>query len=603
MIIRIAAALLVLAGCAHAYAYRAFQPDDAFIFLVYVKNLLAGHDLTFNGEVVEGYSSVLWTFLLAAVGALRFDLLLTAKVLGTALYVACGVALVVMARRIGAREGRSAIAPLGLLAMFFAMPLLAMWAPGGLETVLHAFMLTLACYLYFDASMVTRSVRGHAIAGVAFGLLAWTRPEGFAFLGAIPAFEIGKVLMRQRIDLRNIAVTLAGAIVMIALLLVWRWSAYQELMPVTVAAKTGDLSAQWSRGSDYVARFFSDYAAYAVAYALATVALLWRGGRAGWWAWMALIVVTGETLFSAVVGGDWMLGYRFLVPVVPIALLVIFLAVQPSRIATAAATIALVGAGLYSTVPLNRAALAQAESDMGDVRMGMYIRDLRLPPDTHIAVIDAGAIPYYTGLPTIDMVGLNNAHIAKLPGGFMGKWDNEYVLSHKPEVVQFHTYIKDGAVFPSEVFLGTMRLFYSPEFQRAYEHDAKSPVAHLFRRRATPAERTWMDTFFDAALDARPDPSSSRLSVDLRKTGEGIWLAPTDLARTQGGMVYVRSRLLDADGLPRFEQFTPIAKDMRRGDAGTLDIALPKSEHRQAQVCLVLVGIADFPGCKTVAVQ
>ena len=38
--------------------------DDAYIFLVYAKNLLSGNGLTFNGTLVEGFSSPLWMALL-----------------------------------------------------------------------------------------------------------------------------------------------------------------------------------------------------------------------------------------------------------------------------------------------------------------------------------------------------------------------------------------------------------------------------------------------------------------------------------------------------------------------------------------------------------
>ena len=43
--------------------------DDANIFFVYAKNLAEGHGFVYNagGERVEGYSSMLWTLILAGV--------------------------------------------------------------------------------------------------------------------------------------------------------------------------------------------------------------------------------------------------------------------------------------------------------------------------------------------------------------------------------------------------------------------------------------------------------------------------------------------------------------------------------------------------------
>ncbi len=42
--------------------------DDTYIYLVYAKNLLSGNGLTYNGTVIEGYSSPLWLALISLLG-------------------------------------------------------------------------------------------------------------------------------------------------------------------------------------------------------------------------------------------------------------------------------------------------------------------------------------------------------------------------------------------------------------------------------------------------------------------------------------------------------------------------------------------------------
>src|SRR5690606_6484257 len=302
--------------------------------------------------------------------------------------------------------------------------------------------------------------------------------------------------------------------------------------------------------------------------------LLRRGGQTAWWAWLSLIFVAGYSLFCILVGGDWMLAYRFIMPMLPIVLLVIYLAILPNRKACIIVTSVLVASGIHSSLALNKTATVQAGNDFGDILMGHYIHALNLPEGSKIAVIDAGAIPYFSGLSTIDMVGLNNAHISKLPGGFMEKWDNDYVLAQKPAVIQFHTVIRDGAVYPSEVFQGTMRLFYSAEFQRWYEHDAKSPVPHLFKRRDTPIAHSFMDSFHDAELKSRYDASTQKLAINLRKTGTGVWPAQTE-NRMQGGALYVRVRSIADNGAVQFERYLPLLKPMKKSDATLFDVDLP----------------------------
>lgn len=590
--------LVFLAGLAHAWLYRMFQPDDTFIVLVYAKNLLAGNGLTFNGERVEGFSSALWALLVAAAGSAGFDLLATAKVLATGLYLATGFVLL----RIGSTlrpAGRWA--PVALLAMFFALPPLALWAAGALDTLPFAFLLTLACWLYFRASCITGSPRDHVFAGIAFGLLAWTRPEGFAYVGAVPAFELARFAFGRARNGRNALRTIAACVAVTALLLLARHAVYGQWLPSTVSAKTGDLHSQLVRGEWYLRGFAAAYGWLAAVYAIAAIALLVRGGTLAWWALLSLIVVTGETCFALLVGGDWMLGWRFLVPILPLAVSVIYLPASARPVLLVAVALVVTGGGIWQSSKLLPAARTQAQSDLGDIRMGQYIRDLHLPPDARIAVLDAGAIPYYSGLRAIDMAGLNDAHIAHLPGGFMAKWDNEYVLAREPAVIQFHTIRERGFVIPSEAFTGTSKLYYSQEFQRWYEFDPASPVAHLFRRRGAPVQRTFLDTFAEAQWQARWDAAAGKWIARITKTGASVWPAPPD-ASIRMGKAYVRLQWLGGSGEVRFEKYAPLPKSLVQGESAPMEVEMPKVEARQLKACLVLFAVLDPLGCDTLDV-
>ena len=68
-------ALAAIAALALLYAWWVFAPsDDAYIFLVYANNFIHGHGLTFNGTLVEGFSSPLWVALLSLLGLSRLPL-------------------------------------------------------------------------------------------------------------------------------------------------------------------------------------------------------------------------------------------------------------------------------------------------------------------------------------------------------------------------------------------------------------------------------------------------------------------------------------------------------------------------------------------------
>ncbi len=94
------------------------------------------------------------------------------------------------------------------------------------------------------------------------------------------------------------------------------------------------------------------------------------------------------------------------------------------------------------------------------------------PPDTVIAVNAAGSVPYFSGFEAIDMLGLNDTHIAhrKMPDMGRGKaghekGDGAYVLAAKPDVIQLGSSL--GRKTP--LFVSGREMYRSQEFQESYE--------------------------------------------------------------------------------------------------------------------------------------
>jgi hypothetical protein len=72
--------------------------------------------------------------------------------------------------------------------------------------------------------------------------------------------------------------------------------------------------------------------------------------------------------------------------------------------------------------------------------IGLWLRE-NFPPDTTMAQVATGIIPYYSRLPVIDMLGVNDEHIAHLdvplgigPAGHE-KTDGAYVISRQPDII------------------------------------------------------------------------------------------------------------------------------------------------------------------------
>lgn len=65
--IAVIVSIAVIFAVAVLYARWTHAPiDDGYIYLVYVKNLLNGNGLTYNGEKVQGFASTLWMGMLVA---------------------------------------------------------------------------------------------------------------------------------------------------------------------------------------------------------------------------------------------------------------------------------------------------------------------------------------------------------------------------------------------------------------------------------------------------------------------------------------------------------------------------------------------------------
>lgn len=586
-------------GFFHSYWYKFFQPDDAFIYLVYVKSFLNGLGLTYNGELVEGYSSIVWTLLITGLAWLGIDPLVVSKWVGWIFYLIIG-GLIIWIHQVTLVEKKPTY--LISLILFFSIPPLAMWAAGAMETIVFASLIFVAVLSYYYGRIARPSLKVMMLSGIFFGLLSATRPEGFALVGTVLAFEFILAIHKRKLELIFPITTIIIYTVLTAITFIGRWFVYGEWFPTTVNAKTGNLAWQLQLGKNYIIGFIAQYPLLVISYILSIAYLLIikrSNCKQYFLAWISLIVVSGYLLFNLLVGGDWMLGWRFLVPILPFAALTIGIAVSNfwGRGAIIIIIILLVSLA-PKTVELHKAAFKQAESDKGDIIMGQYIRSLNLPKTTKIAVIDAGAIPYYSGLPTIDMIGLNDRHISKLPGGFLQKYDNNYVLSQKPTIIQFHTkYVTDkGDIAPTESFRGSLVLFYTPEFQKWYEHDKNSPVPHLFKRREQPLKHTFLDTYYNLDMSWKQDQTNS-INITLKKTGDGIWIAQQS-DHLEAGVVYLHVIAHKTNGKIIYEAYHSIPKNMMKNDQVTMKLNLPDIKGNYIYtICPVLLGIRDFPTC------
>jgi arabinofuranosyltransferase len=437
---------VVLFGLVHQLMYRTIA-EDAFITFRYSLNLALGNGPVFNvGEQVEGYSNFLWMIILGGLHALSdLPIPITARVLGVLATLATIIVSYWLSLRINEGSRYSAL----LAALFLASSgSFVAHGPGGLETTFFTLllMLTLLC-----------AVRGwYLLAGLVAALATMTRPEGVLLvpLLALWVWLLQPGTLRQRV---GHSVAMAGPFVfLIGPWTIWRVWYYGHLIPNAVAAKSGiPLSKQVTLGLNNAAEFLLANPFVLIVLILLVLRLFGRRHiqirPVGWFLMSTFLLYLAIAIY---VGGDWMPGWRYLAPTVPLAcVLLLYLwhtnagqvrvnLIPRTRplLHVLVAAVMIGGSFLHpSLIPRVRLLTHQVE---GLAEIGRWFHET-LPPGTEIVVYANGALSYYAGvsLQMIDWVGLTDEHIAregqsdptKYP--WNNSYDNEYLIKREPAIV------------------------------------------------------------------------------------------------------------------------------------------------------------------------
>jgi arabinofuranosyltransferase len=428
-----------------------FTVDDAYITLRYAREWAAGFGPVYQpGSVpAEGYTTFLWMALLVIPHLLRLDAVLVAKLLGviaTLALVALTAAWTARLARTHAPDAGQGVAPWtagAIAALALAcLPATAVHAVSGMETALFAFLLLGLVALCGDVA--ARNTRRLKWLGPCALLLGLTRPEGN--LAALLALGVTLHLM-PRTSRPRLLRWLVGAYILPGIVyFVWRWNYYGATLPLPFYLK---LAGQHGLpGLARVAGFAGTLALHLGA--LVTLALI-RPPRQ---LWPALAAATGLMLFFLFPAH--IMGYhaRYLFPVAPllcvlaglgVARLDRTLALRVSRLAARARPIAVGLAGLLALSSLSGSASAVLDrrfyaDGLRHAHLALGLKLATLPPGT-LAIADAGLVPYVSGWRTIDLLGLNDRHLALAHGP-----DPAYVLSQQPDVVVIASAERDRIV-------------------------------------------------------------------------------------------------------------------------------------------------------------
>jgi arabinofuranosyltransferase len=440
----------------HGIFYFHYTADDAYITYRYASNFAHGHGLVWNlGQWVEGYTDFIWVLAIAGAMKAGADPVLAGRWLGFGLsVVVAGGVYLLSTRLLDGVAGRAA----GLVAalLLSTCGTWAVWATAGLEAPLFAALALASVLLHIREQRRPRI----PASGAVWALVAMTRPDGLLLVAVSGAFKLGEATARTLrpgrprwraliVEPVSLAIWGVGFVALFVPYFAWRYDRYGWLFPNTYYAKVGASFDQYTRGLDYLAAFSQEYAGWLLLLVPLAIALT-AIRRAP--ALYVLALVAAWMGYVVYVGGDSLARFRFLAPILPLAYplvaasgaaLIAPLTLDRKRwMVEASASLAvasLLAFNLHASaadfaLPKERLAVTQR------VEMGRWLHD-NVPQSTTIAVIPAGAIPYESGLRTIDMLGLSDEHIAhrdlplgEFPAGHE-KYDSQYVLDQRPDII------------------------------------------------------------------------------------------------------------------------------------------------------------------------
>lgn len=416
-------ALHALYGYSIPISGNAFGSDDAFISYRYAANLVAGNGLVFNpGERVEGYSNLLY-ILLVTPGLLfgHEHIYLFSLALNCVLLVGgCWLLQRLINRHMGALPALIGAALMALSP--------ALWANAatGLESVLMLF-LVLAMWSVLDLD--TTPVALLLLVALAAILC---RVDGFI----LPLLAVACLWLSGK---RSMAWQLFGFVVLAMLLYTaWRLFYYQDYIANTYHAKvTGHLLERFFWGKAFL---INNIKLNGIAFFCLLVCLCVATYRSTIRQHLfPLCYLAISLLYFIYIGGD-IYYERFLLAAIPVGIFFALLLAIRLRMTLALVMlpVLILLAGMLVFIKDERFSYQVKRYDMWE-NLGRFLKDA--PAGSMLAVDAAGKIPYYSGLPTLDVLGLNDRHIGrrKMPEQpFVtahSKHDPDYVLSKNPQLI------------------------------------------------------------------------------------------------------------------------------------------------------------------------
>ena len=451
-----------------------FTIDDAFISFRYAKNLFLNQEMVFNIDEapVEGYSNFLWVMWITLSFVFNIEIVFFSKVSGL---IFCHLSVVIL-YKLAFRISKSKDSSYLIILFYVLTPNIALWSVGGLETSLFSCLLLVSVY-FFIQDVSVRKNRIVKLSPFSFLLLSLTRHEGAVLYALTLIFFIYLLIKSKEIKVNRRIILLfcyGGTFLLTyAPYFLWRIAYYNNILPHTFVAKqTGfDLLLFTGRLVFYLPL---------IIFLLPTFFLLmfYYIKRSNYriknenQQYIILIILSISIIILFLTA--WMPGFRFTVPVIPFIYLLlpkplnfIFTTYRKKfklsilsknfKYITVTIICALSFSQIFTFYPfVDLYGTGIKECNMV---LGKWINE-NSSENASLAVWDAGAIPFYSNIRTIDIYpdSLQDLHLYNNPE------DADYILDQNITFLilndEYFNYIKVDSRFQNNYRLIFYAQFY-----------------------------------------------------------------------------------------------------------------------------------------------
>jgi arabinofuranosyltransferase len=386
-----------------------YTVDDAYVVARYAGHLCEGTGYVMNpgGPVTDGVTGPLW-LLPMTMGVAG------AKVTGLACAAVAAVMAVIAVQRM---FGPWAAAAAALFAVSSSS--LSLWGVAGLEA--GAAALAVTALGLTGAGALTL---GWPVVGLGLAAVPWLRPE------VVPLAWVAVLALAWRDRRAGGRAAVVGLVGLLSVAL-FRLVLFGSPLPMSAAAKPPELA----QGLAYVGRALVAVVGPGALLLMAAVAR--RRERTV----LVCTALVGVHLAStAVAGGDWMPGYRLLTPIVPLVAAIVGVGVarfdHRPLLAAGAVVLACAAPLLDAWVQVPEARWAGRQRQEVGRPLGQWL-GRRFE---HVALVDAGYLPWVGGFRVLDLAGITEPRVAHAPGGHLDKrFDPGILADAPPDAIVLHS--------------------------------------------------------------------------------------------------------------------------------------------------------------------